>query len=750
MSITLKRIELWNIRVHEHFTFTPDEKGITSVSGANGAGKSTIVDAFAWALYGTKTNNTKNKMLIREGVTPKTTYVGVEVEIEVNKIDYLIRRSIVGDGGGADCNVYGRSSFEKDAEFNHLAGPAISSAEKYIKQILKMDEKGFLTAVLIQQKQVDQIVASSPRERGEVIEKLTGIKSISNAIELAKTEARVAQKAASVITTQDTASLKAEIQEKMKEGHQLKDVFDSDEGVINSLKAEVADMTENLEKYNENLQFANDLRVKVDLSKSKEKLLNKEMSSYLELLGDYRKENKTTIVEDIAPIEENFRKLTKELLSIENRQGQLKTRVNEVGLIIESSSAKVSGSKEANLQRMSEVTSAKDSLIAQIEEKSKEVQGLNGEAKQVKKYLDTLGKDVHECPVCNSTLDDPDALRNEILNEIEKIKLRSKEGAKQLKEFRSELANSESELKSLQEQVKLHETIEELKLEVKSLSAEEKKLADEVPNKQAALKVVDEHYTKALKIASRAEEVQRAKERVKEINEQLLKIKDSIKVELETLEKLKDYTNSTSRSETKALEIKKRSLNQLEIKHAKDSGDLQSLRIQVKGLKDKYKSAEDANRKYEQITKAMANANVASSVMSEFKEDRIKVSIPALEMYASTILSKFTEGKFVKLELDSKFNTFVTTDTGKRRPIAQLSGGELSATAIALRIGISMLLNDGDNNVLILDEILVSMDEARARYIIETITSITNCQVIFIAHNTDIQSIADLTVTIEA
>ena len=61
-----------------------------------------------------------------------------------------------------------------------------------------------------------------------------------------------------------------------------------------------------------------------------------------------------------------------------------------------------------------------------------------------------------------------------------------------------------------------------------------------------------------------------------------------------------------------------------------------------------------------------------------------------------------------------------------------------------------MLLNDGDNNVLILDEILVSMDEARARYIIETITSITNCQVIFIAHNTDIQNIADKTVSITA
>ena len=59
-----------------------------------------------------------------------------------------------------------------------------------------------------------------------------------------------------------------------------------------------------------------------------------------------------------------------------------------------------------------------------------------------------------------------------------------------------------------------------------------------------------------------------------------------------------------------------------------------------------------------------------------------------------------------------------------------------------------MLLNSSEKNVIILDEVLVSMDEDRARQIMETISSMSNAQVIFIAHNNDINSVADKTVLV--
>ena len=95
MTLTLHKIELYNFRCHEHFVFTPDLEGITAISGQNGSGKSTIVDAFAWALYGTRPSKVTNKMLIRDGVSIKDAEVKVIIDISINKIDYRIIRRIV-------------------------------------------------------------------------------------------------------------------------------------------------------------------------------------------------------------------------------------------------------------------------------------------------------------------------------------------------------------------------------------------------------------------------------------------------------------------------------------------------------------------------------------------------------------------------------------------------------------------------------------------------------------------------------
>lgn len=749
MSMTLKRIELWNIRCHEHFLFEPDETGITAVSGSNGAGKSTIVDAFAWALYGTKTNNIKNKMLIREGVSPKEAEVKVEVEIRVNKIDYLIKRAIVGEGGGSDCNVYGRSSDSDDNTYNHLAGPAISSAEAFIKQILKMDEKGFLTAVLIQQKQVDQIVAASPRERGEVIEKLTGIQSISNAISLAKDEARTCQKAANVITVQDTESLAKTIKESISTGKTLKTKNDNDKIEILKLREEVDSQRKNyIEQETLNME-SKELRQKLELDKERLKIKQKESANLIEIVEAYKKEAKTVVVEDVKQIEIKLRSANKLVAEKESSLKAAKHEEKNLVLEIKSIDTKLN---DLDKETISEMIRNSSNLIqetkTEIDKLNNELQNLKGEEKQVKKSLSTLGDDVTECPVCKSHIDNPEDLRNEINNELSKFKTRAKEIKTELIHL-DEILNSETikynDTKVLND---LTARKQEINKSLAELDSTIESLKEEIKELEAKASVLDKQYKSALQVASKADEVNRAKHRILEINGELSEAKISIE-ENET--KLND-TNSLSDRALAGLRNKldelSRNLNKKEIEYNKDVAQLNFLRERVEDLKKQYMSAKEANDKYNKLTRTMKNASVAGSLMSEFKENRIKVSIPALEMYASTILSKFTDGKFIKLELDSKFNTFVTTDSGKIRPIAQLSGGELSAAAIALRIGISMLLNDGENNVLILDEILVSMDDVRARHIIETITSITNCQVIFIAHNTDIQNIADKTVQV--
>ena len=149
-------------------------------------------------------------------------------------------------------------------------------------------------------------------------------------------------------------------------------------------------------------------------------------------------------------------------------------------------------------------------------------------------------------------------------------------------------------------------------------------------------------------------------------------------------------------------------------------------------------------KKHEALLESVEIAAPTVQVIDEFRSTRMKTALPALETYASELVSRFTEGHITQLTLDEKFNASVTMFDGKKRAIGLLSGGELSAAAISLRLAVAMLLNSSSShNLLILDEILVSQDAERTEKILATLKDVCKGQVIIIAHNDNISSIAD-------
>ena len=91
--ITLQKLKMSNWRGQNHdITFN---EGATRISGANGAGKSSIMHAFFWCITGftdgyTKKNN--NLFDNRAPLDENTPWASVEIEIEVDGIKYEIQR----------------------------------------------------------------------------------------------------------------------------------------------------------------------------------------------------------------------------------------------------------------------------------------------------------------------------------------------------------------------------------------------------------------------------------------------------------------------------------------------------------------------------------------------------------------------------------------------------------------------------------------------------------------------------------
>jgi exonuclease SbcC len=90
--VRLNSIRLQNFRQHADTALT-FESGLTGIIGANGTGKSTILEAIAWALYGT-TAARGNRESIKFLRAKKGAGVRVELEFELGAHTYRIIRSL--------------------------------------------------------------------------------------------------------------------------------------------------------------------------------------------------------------------------------------------------------------------------------------------------------------------------------------------------------------------------------------------------------------------------------------------------------------------------------------------------------------------------------------------------------------------------------------------------------------------------------------------------------------------------------
>jgi exonuclease SbcC len=744
VTLTLHKIELYNFRCHEHFVFTPDLEGITAISGQNGSGKSTIVDAFAWALYGTRPSKVTNKMLIRDGVSIKDAEVKVIIDISINKIDYRIIRRIVSDSGATDCNVYGRSG---EADYSVLAGPAVSSAETYIKQIMGMDEKGFLTSILIQQKQVDQIVSSTPRERAAVIEKLTGISSITEAIDLSRAETKAYQKAANVITVKDSDSIRKEIEDIISQAKYLKLKISNETGELKKKSSLIDRMTAQLEldtnNYNKNEELIN----QKNLINQHSKMLNDELKRITSELEKFKRSNSSTVVVDPKPLKAQYDRELSKFLNLKNDVDVLKNSIDANTKLVSENKELISSLDKVK-EDLENHNIKLESYEHELAEQKDKYQAIQSNKKQTKKALSTISTGDMVCPICKRPIDNPEDLAKELNAEYDTLV--KKESA-----LKSDIKDKQSLIQSTTDEItKLTESVENISkiIDIKDALPDDKTLLSTKSATLSELKsrtdTMNKDYDKAIKQYLHREDLDNKKNRLSEINSELGTVHKELDDIEDAISKLHSIKKSELNARKKTADKTSNDYNSLLIEFNKDKSDYKYMQTRYKDLRVQYDDAVESKKKYETLTSQMKNSAVSTTVMSDFKIDRIKFAVPTIEMYASTILSQFTDSKFTQLKLDGKFNASVITSEGEERPIAQLSGGELSAAAIALRLSISMLLNGADKNVIIFDEVLVSMDEVRARKIMETISTVTNSQIVFIAHNSDIDSVADLVVQV--
>lgn len=756
MTIKLNRVELSNIRSHTHTIFTPESEGITAISGANGAGKSTIVDSISWILYGTKpTGVPKAASIMRDKAEFGKDKFFAKLLLEVDGLEILVERRIVSKTGGVECEVWEESD-SGDYTYNNktykqVAGPSVSHSEPYIRKRLKMDEAGFLAAILVQQKQVDQLISSGPRERAQVIEKLTGISSITSALVESRQELNLLKKSAT-FTDVDEDSLKALKKEQKENSKKLDEIslkFKSLSEELEIVKDKGVSLKERVDEETKKEEDSSSLKSEKAVLEEKIKIRE---NDFIKLSAEKKEKQKRlsnlSSSISLSEIEPKVNSLKNDLLSVDIKLDRLVTDLEKDSKSFKEYSDLIDSAKVKDLKIAISMLEEKRSELSKVtrfkEKKKQEIIKHQSGIDQIENAISIINSDDRTCPTCLQHVDHPEL----VIPELNKKK----------SSLLDEILKEQNVISSADQKIENSQIIiDKFEVLIKALEESERILSEKsikerdifiLKNEKTAieqeLKGLDKLYSEAKRSEEFKTEYDQILKSVQSLSSEIENDKRRV-IEIESLLKeIKIMSTSSFKKLKQELEDLRQKHNILIKEHSDARNDKNLLAQKDEFLIEKIEKSEKEIEKYKNLLKSIEITSHSTNLIEEFREDRIRNSIPVIEVYASDLLNRFTEGKFSRLKLDHKFNATVVLSDGSERPVGLLSGGELSAASMSLRLAISMLLNSGaSKNLIILDEVLVSQDEARAEVILSTIKEVCKGQVVLIAHNENMDSIAD-------
>ncbi|MGB5099710.1 MAG: SMC family ATPase [Methanothrix sp.] len=147
--------------------------GLTGIVGSNGSGKSTIVEAIAWALYGNRASAIKRDF-IRNARARESDPVETRLTLSLGKQELVIYRAMKGKGLMAEA-------------FLVLDGHRIATGSKEVdtrlEEILKISYQDFMKTFYARQKDLDNLLKEGGMGKREYLLKLLGLEDIKeNAI----------------------------------------------------------------------------------------------------------------------------------------------------------------------------------------------------------------------------------------------------------------------------------------------------------------------------------------------------------------------------------------------------------------------------------------------------------------------------------------------------------------------------------------------------------------------------------------
>ena len=451
---------------------------IACLSGNNGQGKSALLDALTWAVWGEGRKASQEKKadssLLRIG--QKDMQVEFVFDLEGDRYRIIRNYSLAGKSSrsGLEFQVFN----QEDNEYISLTGSSIRETQGKIIKTLRIDYQTFINSAFILQGRIDEFSRKSARERKEILSEILGLSRYDELANLAKSHLReinniiITKESRLEYIYQETANLdfyKEKIKELSESYKEISRKIKMEEKKAGKLKEEInilkhkseqcAELEDRIEQYRQEIargQKQIELRKKeiIDCQRiisQKEKVLN-DFENYQRFNTENNEFSRK--LQQIRKIEEE-RVLTERKIESE--------RVNlEVGV-------RNKKDRHKDLKMKAEQGIKNRTKLLELEKKMKEIKSLEGQSEEIRQkgselkvkissikgQIERLEKDNKdnqeklrllrenpegECPLCEAKLNAErkrkieDNINKEInlnLKRIEKLRKEMEESSKQ-------------------------------------------------------------------------------------------------------------------------------------------------------------------------------------------------------------------------------------------------------------------------------------------------------------------------------
>jgi DNA repair protein SbcC/Rad50 len=677
----MKDIEMHNFISHNNTTLVFN-KGITIFVGHNGSGKSSVIDAITFALFGEHTRKS-NKNLIRRGTSSSSSYV--HLNFSIGSREYSAYRQLGISGQSVSAKFELLSSGEND----NIDRRIIISGERKqfgesmtaeVAKVLGMDYKKLKIAAIIQQGELSKIIESQPKEFKELLNNLIGIDRLDLAYH----------------TMHEVIDGFRERLRDHNGGFDDKQI----ESIRRGTKQKVADLCEAE-------HLLNQLKNHSDVIDGKLRCIEKEIERMEPLILQAR-ELQTIESALVKYVNETRDRIYSDIVKLERitKEGR-----NSLVIFSEKDGIKI------NLQM----------IRAELEDVQQRIVNNEGESGRLKGLLECTSRlEIKDgrCPVCNSSVVTINRVFD--VNHIqEEIKQKIDEQAKELKE-RANLKGEENILEEKERKVAVaekflatnciasHQDIVALEEELLQKKTDLSKLPKNILKVgKAPLELGIDDFSKSL-----AEKISKMREQIKEL-------------------KIQEYTDAKldrTRLSNELLEINtKMGASQRSIQEATEIIDTSS-----KILAELEHAAEYVNM-LERIRSEVFNRDgfVGLSLRSW--------ALKMISMKASDYASMFNIG-ISRIDLTEKARDVEVMCFGRHGEIDMdsLSGGEKVAVALALRLAIAYMMGSNKLDFIFLDEPTTNLDDERRKSLVKIISDAFRegvgplSQIVIITHDAEI------------